>query len=101
MNTDENMMFPDSYEDSRERFRGDLSLVQASWPNAALDQYQIDVEDDLSIDWIQADANESRQKLFILTIGQHGAEGIVGSAMIRSNVLLPEPFKPTTPIFAP
>jgi len=77
------MMFPDSYEDSRERFRGDLSLVQASWPNAALDQYQIDVEDDLSIDWIQADANESRQKLFILTIGQHGAEGIVGSAMMQ------------------
>ena len=76
-------MFPDSYVDSRERFWDDLSLVQASWPNAALNQFKIDVEDDLSIDWIQAEATANRQKLLILTTGQHGAEGIVGSAMMQ------------------
>jgi len=76
-------LFPASYEASRERFREDLSLVKARWPSATLDQYMIDVEDDLSIDWVQADATVDRKKLFILTSGQHGAEGYAGSAMMQ------------------
>ena len=76
-------LFPDTYEDSRARFRDDLSFVQVGWPDAKLDQHSIGTEDDLTIDWIQADAKAKRSKLLILTSGEHGAEGYVGSAMMQ------------------
>ncbi len=81
--TDITQLFPKTYTDSRARFRGDLSLVQGRWPDAELAQHWIAPEDDLSIDWIQAQAAVNPRKLFILTTGLHGAEGHVGSAMMR------------------
>ncbi|MBC8505429.1 MAG: DUF2817 domain-containing protein [Anaerolineales bacterium] len=83
MDTDINLLFPNSYETSRERFRDDLSLIQVGWPHAKLDQHTINAGDDLTIDWIRADATAECKRMFILTTGQHGAEGYVGSAMMQ------------------
>ena len=74
-------LFPETYEDSRTRFRENLAVVQHFWPQAQLSQQRISAEEDLTIDWIYSDAREKNQKVFILTIGEHGVEGYVGSAM--------------------
>jgi len=44
-------------------------------------EHRLPGEEDLTIDWIVADALERNEKGFILTIGEHGIEGYVGSAM--------------------
>lgn len=82
-NSDLSQLFPDSYQTSRQRFRNNLALVKSRWPNATLDQHAIEAEDDLTIDWIRAEAVVESKKLLILTTGQHGAEGFVGSAMMQ------------------
>lgn len=78
-------LFPDSYESSRKRFRSKLDHVRASWPSAELKSYRLhDIGDEsLTIDWIAADALEAKRKLFVLTTGEHGVEGYVGSAMLQ------------------
>jgi hypothetical protein len=81
--TDIQSLFPETYEASRERFRNNLSVVQSKWSNAKLFQRQLPGGDDLTIDWIYSDATESNQKVFILTTGEHGVEGYVGSAMMQ------------------
>ena len=74
-------LFPETYENSRKRFRENLAAVQHFWPLAQLSQQRISAEQDLTIDWIYCDARGKNQKVFILTIGEHGIEGYVGSAM--------------------
>jgi hypothetical protein len=74
-------LFPDTYENSRARFRENLGEVQAYWPSAQLLQHRLPGEEDLTMDWIVSDALERNAKVFILTIGEHGIEGYVGSAM--------------------
>jgi hypothetical protein len=74
-------LFPDTYETSRSRFRRKLNQVQTYWPKARLWQHRLPGEEDLTIDWIVAEALERNKKGFILTIGEHGVEGYVGSAM--------------------
>lgn len=81
--TDIQSLFPQTYESSRERFRNNLSLVQSRWSNARLFQHKLSGPEDLTIDWIYSSANESNQKVFILTTGEHGVEGYVGSAMMQ------------------
>lgn len=76
-------LFPATYEASRERFRNNLPAVQSLWPKAKLLQHKLSGEEDLTIDWIYSDATESNQKVFILTTGEHGVEGYVGSAMMQ------------------
>jgi len=76
-------LFPETYEASRERFRNYLSIVQSKWSGAKLFQHKLQGNDDLSIDWIYSDAIESNQKVFILTTGEHGVGGYVGSAMMQ------------------
>ncbi len=76
-------LFLDTYEASRQRFREDLARVQARWFSAKLERHAVDVVEDLTIDWIWADATVKRKKLIILTTGEHGAEGYVGSAMMK------------------
>jgi len=74
-------LFPETYEASRMRFRENLALVQKSWPQAQLSQHRLPGDEDLTIDWIYADALGKNEKVFILTTGEHGIEGYVGSAM--------------------
>ncbi len=76
-------LFLDTYEASRQRFRDDLARVQARWPGAKLERHAVDIDEDLTIDWIWADATANRKKLIIFTTGEHGAEGYVGSAMMK------------------
>jgi len=74
-------LFPKTYEASRARFRDNLSVIQAIWPQAQLSQYRLTGDEDLTIDWIYTDGLEKNEKAFILTTGEHGVEGYVGSAM--------------------
>jgi len=59
-------LFPETYEASRERFRQNLSVIQERWGGAILSKQQI-TDDDLSIDWISADALERNEKVLIFT----------------------------------
>ncbi len=85
-------LFPDSYEFSRERFRQNLDTIQQLWPGAALHSHRLAGDEDLTIDWIAADALENKQKLLIFTTGEHGIEGFVGSAVLQFfiDVYLPQ-----------
>jgi hypothetical protein len=53
------------------------------WTGARLSQYKLAGDEDLTIDWIYSDATKTNQKVFILTTGEHGVEGYVGSAMMQ------------------
>jgi len=74
---------PASYEESRQRFRSTLAPLRDLWPEARLDSHALSTDPDLTIDWLTARARVSRDRLFILTTGEHGVEGYVGSAMIQ------------------
>jgi hypothetical protein len=76
-------LFPTTYEGSRQRFRQNLDRVREFWQDAALNRQVYDETEDLSTDWIQAEALERPEKVFILTTGEHGIEGYVGSAMLQ------------------
>jgi predicted deacylase len=75
-------LFPETYEESRARFRADLARVQTLWRDARLHAHCIDAAEDATIDWIAAHA-ERRERLVIFTTGEHGIEGYVGSAMLK------------------
>jgi len=74
-------LFPDSYEASRDRFRQALDRVRSTWPGAQLSHHRLPGGEDLTIDWISSPALEQNRKVFVLTTGEHGVEGYVGSAM--------------------
>jgi hypothetical protein len=74
--------FPSSYEDSRERFRLSLSLLQTKWPDAYLESHPLKDYPDLSIDWIWAEPRK-KENLVIISTAEHGIEGYVGAAMLK------------------
>ena len=76
-------LFPETYESSRERFRNNLPIIQAIWPQAKLLQRKLAGDEDLTIDWIYSEALESNEKILLFTTGEHGVEGYVGSAMLQ------------------
>ena len=76
--------FHETYGQCREAFKANLSLLQSRWNKASADRFDINVPDeDLSIDVINAPAEDSNDKLLILTSGEHGIEGYLGSALIN------------------
>ena len=77
------IFIPASYEESRLRFRSSLPIPRNLWPGASFNSHILSNEEGLSIDWMSADALHSKDKLFVLTTGQHGIEGYVGSAMLQ------------------
>jgi hypothetical protein len=81
--TNTQSLFPETYEASRDRFRNYLSTVQSMWPKAKLFQHRLSGDEDLTIDWIYADALERNEKVLLFTTGEHGVEGYVGSAMLQ------------------
>lgn len=76
-------LFPESYEVSRERFRKNFASIQERWPGARLESHMLSGEEDLTIDWVVADALERRDKILIFTNGQHGIEGYIGSGILQ------------------
>ncbi len=75
-------MYPSDYAQSRARFRHQIDRVLARWPAARLDQFA-PYGDDLTIDWISAEAIEQPAQRLIITTGQHGIEAFVGTAMLQ------------------
>ena len=75
-----NLLFPESFEASRRRFRENLGFIKNYWPEASLEKQITDVNEQLSIDWISA-PSPKKEKLLFFTVGEHGIEAYTGSAM--------------------
>jgi len=74
---------PNTYEESRQRFRDNLAVIRRSWPSARRDHHALDGMEDLTIDWIMADARKRKEKLLVISTGLHGIEGFIGSAVLQ------------------
>jgi len=73
--------YPFTYQQSRQKFCSWLPLVQNYWPNATLENSPMPDQDNLTIDWIQADSRGPKKQVILLNSALHGVEGFVGSAM--------------------
>jgi hypothetical protein len=79
---DSDLLFPNNYAESRERFRQNFTRVKRRWPGARLERLALPIPgEDLTLDWIEAPAGQS-EKLLIFTLGEHGVEAFVGSGML-------------------
>jgi len=76
------VLFPDSYEVSRARFLRDVEPLGAKWKSSRLEAHPLKNFPDLSIDWLWAEPTNTKN-LIIVSTGQHGIEGYVGSAMLK------------------
>jgi hypothetical protein len=74
--------FPSSFEESRERFRLSLGLLQSRWPGARLESHPLKNHPDLSIDWIWTKPRV-KENLVVISTAEHGIEGYVGAAMMK------------------
>ncbi len=72
---------PGSYAESRAWFQGEIGRVVARRPGARLESHP--VGEGLAIDCIAAHATERRERVLLLTTGEHGIEGYVGAAVLR------------------
>ena len=75
-------LFPQSYEASRARFLQDVKLLRPKWHTSRLESHPLKNHPDLSIDWFWAEPRR-RENLIIVSTGEHGIEGYVGSAMLK------------------
>lgn len=77
-------MFPPSYEKSRERFRERESALARRWPQVRRETYPVGEETaDLTVDVLWAPALQKADHIVVLSTGEHGIEGYVGSAMME------------------
>jgi len=76
-------LFPETYEISRQRFKENLERIREYWPQAEHSQKRLSVNENLTIDWIYTDGRKVNKKVIMLTTGEHGIEGYVGSAMLQ------------------
>ncbi|MCE1254971.1 MAG: M14 family metallopeptidase [Anaerolineae bacterium] len=74
--------FPESYFNSRQRFRASLQSVGERWPLATLSNHMVQSDEDLTIDWIEAPA-VSPDTLLLVTSGEHGVEAYAGCAVLQ------------------
>jgi hypothetical protein len=75
-------MYPSSYQTSRAQFRLLIDRVRGRWPNARSISHA-PYGDEHTIDAISADAIESPAQRLIITTGQHGIEGYLGSVFLH------------------
>jgi len=76
-------LIPASYTASRERFRASLGGIRGRWPAARLEAHAVQPEaEELTIDVLHAPARSAAQHLLLVTTGEHGIEGYVGSAVM-------------------
>lgn len=73
--------FSETYDVARLKFRGLLERVQRRWPGAELKAVPAPPKD-CTIDIISAPPKE-KKRLLLITAGQHGIEGYMGSAFIQ------------------
>lgn len=77
-------LIPQSYSASRDRFRSSRDRIVLRWPASRIETHVISADkDDLSIDILHAPATERAQHLLLVTTGEHGIEGFVGSAIME------------------
>jgi len=74
---------PVSYQQSRELFLKDLYAIKSRWSSAEHSSLVVSEKDNLTIDWISANAVQTPEKLFFLSTGLHGIEGYLGSIMLQ------------------
>lgn len=78
-----NNYFHQEYETSRAYFRAKLPVVQEYWTEAFLNKWYAGLSlRDNSTDIITAEATDRKEKLLIITAGEHGIEGYPGSAAL-------------------
>ena len=73
--------FPTTYQESVRQFQELLPLLRRRWSSVILHAKRVSESEELEIQWIQADAEDSPQRLLILSTGLHGVEGFVGAAL--------------------
>ncbi|MBA4419814.1 MAG: hypothetical protein C0391_01570 [Anaerolinea sp.] len=73
-------LFSDSYEEARQKFKDSLAIIRQLFPNAQHQSHSLSIDPALTIDWITSEP-PAKEKLFILTTGQHGLEGFTGAAV--------------------
>jgi hypothetical protein len=78
-----NFLYPDSYTSSRARFLRDVELLHTKWEFSRLESHPLKDHPDLSIDWFWAEPRV-RENLVVFSTGEHGIEGYVGSAMLKT-----------------
>ncbi len=83
LDADIHALFPESYEQSRNRFRAMLPVLKKIWPEATLHSHALKDFPDITIDWIWAGGRQTMEKMLLFTTGEHGVEGYVGSAMLE------------------
>ena len=76
-------LFPATYAASRLRFRSYLDHIRARWPSARMVTRPLPTHHDLTLDWIEAEPLADKEKILVFTLGEHGIEGFVGSAMLH------------------
>lgn len=76
------MPIPESYIQSRSRFRARLEELKTIWPGAKITSLPLPDEPNLTIDYLTAEPLESKERLLVLTSGLHGIEGYAGSAVL-------------------
>jgi len=74
---------PESYTQSRSRFQARLDTVTARWPEAILRSIPLAYDPNLTTDVISADPLVSKDRLIVITTGEHGIEGFLGSAVME------------------
>jgi len=76
-------LIPDSYIQSRDLFLKDLNSIKSHWKAATQSSFVVSEKENLTIDWISANALQTPDKLFFLSTGLHGIEGYLGSIMLQ------------------
>lgn len=74
---------PASYEQSRTRFRAHLDDLSSHWPGTTLTVLPLETDPSLTTDVLTAPAMTARERLIVITTGEHGIEGFLGSAVME------------------
>jgi len=74
--------YPESYEASRAGFLRDVERLRSRWNSSRLEAHVLKNFPDLSVDWLWAEPQQ-KENLIIVSTGEHGIEGYVGSAMLK------------------
>jgi hypothetical protein len=74
---------PESYNESRARFQARLSTLQIRWPSACHTSLPLPGSPHLSTDILTTEPLAAKDRLIVLSTGEHGIEGYLGSAVLE------------------
>lgn len=75
--------FPDTYGESRDWFRDQLTGIRRYWPLSKLKSHTLSGDPTLTIDWINAPCPTLEGQVLIVSTGLHGTEGFTGTAVLH------------------